>query len=174
VLNRRNSLALAGFLAKSCETAGESAVGPESKVDHPVVETALHRPLRNGPVTSEVLDLINAGPLFGEPDQRWEQCVTDLRDHAIKLERVPARDHLSDVEAALLDGIWREHGSKDQWQLVDWCHAHCKEWTPVTNGCAPIAVEQIGMALGKTPQQIQRLRQDAVELNRLDEIFTPA
>jgi hypothetical protein len=28
------------------------------------------------------------------------------------------------------------------------------------NGCAPIAVEQIGMALGKTPQQIQRLRQE--------------
>ena len=44
----------------------------------------------------------------------------------------------------------------------------------LTNGCAPIAVEQIGMALGKTPQQIQRLRQEAVELNRLDEIFTPA
>jgi hypothetical protein len=74
----------------------------------------------------------------------------------------------------LLDEIWREHGTKDQWQLMDWCHAHCKEWTPVTNGCAPIAVEQIGMALGKTPQQIQRLRQEAVELNRLDEIFTPA
>ena len=38
------------------------------------------------------------------------------------------------------------------------------------NGCAPIAVGQIGMALGKTPQQIQRLSQEAVELNRLDEI----
>jgi uncharacterized phage-associated protein len=130
--------------------------------------------MRNGPVTSELLDLINAGRLFGEPDQRWEQCVTDRRDHDIKLEHVPARDHLSDVEAALLDEIWREHGTKDQWQLVDWCHAHCKEWTSVTNSCAPIAVEQIGMALGKTPQQIQRLRQKAVELNRLDEIFTPA
>ena len=94
--------------------------------------------------------------------------------HDVKLERAPAREHLSDVEAALLDEIWGEHGSKDQWQLVDWCHAHCKEWTPVTNGCAPIAVEQIGMALGKTPQQIHRLRQEAVELNRLDEIFTPA
>lgn len=130
--------------------------------------------MRNGPVTSEVLDLINAGRLFGEPDQRWEQSVSDRRDHDVKLEQMPAREHLSDAEAALLDEIWREHGSKDQWQLVDWCHAHCKEWTPVTNGCAPIAVEQIGMALGKTPQQIQRLRQEAVELNRLDEIFTPA
>ena len=130
--------------------------------------------MREGLVTSELLDLINAGRLFGEPDQRWEQSVSDRRNHDVKLEQMPAHEHLSDAEAALPDEIWREHGSKEQWQLVDWCRAHCKEWIPVTNGCAPIAVEQIGMALGKTLQQIQRLRQEAVELNRLDEIFTPA
>ena len=63
----------------------------------------------------------------------------------------------------------------DNWgKPLEWCRAHCIEWTSATNGCAPIAVEQIGMAPGKTPQQIQRLRQEAVELNRLDEIFTPA
>jgi uncharacterized phage-associated protein len=87
--------------------------------------------MRNGPVTSELLDLINSGRLFGEPDQRWEQNVSDRRDHDVKLEQMPAREHLSDAEAALLDEIWREHGSKDQWQLVDWCHAQCKEWTSV-------------------------------------------
>jgi hypothetical protein len=41
----------------------------------------------------------------------------------------------------------------------------------VTNGCAPIAVEQVGMALGKSPEQVNRLRQEAIELNQLDEIF---
>lgn len=130
--------------------------------------------MRNGPVTSELLDLINAGRLFGETDQRWEQCVSDRRNHDVQLEQMPARDHLADAEVLLLDEIWREHGGKDQWQLVDWCHTHCKEWTPVTNGFAPIAVEQIGMALGKAPQEIQRLRREAVELNQLDEIFAPA
>jgi uncharacterized phage-associated protein len=130
--------------------------------------------MRNGPVTSEVLDLINAGRLCGETDQRWEQCVSDRRNHDVQLERSPEREHLSDAEVALLDEIWQAHGDKDQWQLVDWCHAHCKEWTPLANGCAPIAVEQIGMALGKAPAQVQRLRQEAVELNQLDEIFAPA
>jgi len=57
---------------------------------------------------------------------------------------------------------------------VDWCHDHCKEWAPTANGCAPIAVEQVGMALGKSPEQIIRLRQEAIELNRLDEIFAGA
>jgi hypothetical protein len=45
---------------------------------------------------------------------------------------------------------------------------------PVTNGCAPIAVEQVGMALGKSPGQVNRLRQEAIELNQLDEIFASA
>ena len=37
--------------------------------------------MRNGPVTSEVLDIINAGRLFGEKDTRWEQCISDRRNH---------------------------------------------------------------------------------------------
>lgn len=130
--------------------------------------------MRNGPVTSEILDLINAGRLMGETDQRWEQCITDRRNHDVTLEQMPQREHLADAEVALLDEVWAEHGGKDQWQLVEWCHAHCKEWTPVTNGCAPIAIEQIGMALGKSAAQVNRLRQEAIELNQLDEIFAVA
>jgi uncharacterized phage-associated protein len=130
--------------------------------------------MRNGPVTSEMLDLINAGRLIGESDRRWEQCVSNGTNHEVKLEKMPAREHLSDAEVSLLDEIWAEHGDKDQWRLVDWCHHHCKEWVPVANGCAPIAVEQVGMALGKSPEQVGRLRQEAIELNQLDEIFAGA
>lgn len=68
----------------------------------------------------------------------------------------------------------RAHGTRDQWELVEWCHAHCAEWTPVTRGCAPIVVERIGMALAKSPEQIRWLTQESVELNRLDEIFASA
>ena len=130
--------------------------------------------MRNGPVTSEILDLINAGRIMGETDQRWEQCITDRKNHDVTLEQMPQREHLADAEVALLEKVWAEHGGKDQWQLVDWCHAHCKEWTPITNGCAPIAVEQVGMALGKSAEQVNRLRQEAIELNQLDEIFAGA
>jgi len=130
--------------------------------------------MRNGPVTSEALDLINAGRLIGESDRRWEQCVSNRTNHEVKLEKMPVREHLSDADVSLLDEIWAEHGNKDQWQLVDWCHDHCKEWAPAANGRAPIAVEQVGMALGKSPEQIIRLRQEAIELNWLDEIFAGA
>lgn len=130
--------------------------------------------MRNGPVTSELLDLINAGRLVGENDTRWECCVSDRQNHDVQLEQMPEREHLADAEVALLEEVWTEHGAKDQWELVEWCHGHCAEWTPVTRGCAPIAVERIGMALAKSPEQIRRLTQESVELNRLDEIFAPA
>lgn len=130
--------------------------------------------MRNGPVTSEVLDLINDGRLYREADNRWEQCISDRADHQVKLEQIPERNHLSDADVTLLEEIWSEHGRSDPWQLVEWCHRHCQEWTPVTNGCAPIAVEQVGFALGKSPLQIKRLRQEAIELNQLDEIFSGA
>lgn len=130
--------------------------------------------MRNGPVTSEVLDLINAGKLSGETDTRWEQCISDRAKHEVTLQRMPQREQVSDAEVKLLDEIWQEHGGKDQWELRDWCHAHCKEWQPVTGGRAPITVEGMAKALGKAPAQIHRLRQEAVELNRLDKIFAPA
>ena len=130
--------------------------------------------MRNGPVTSEVLDLINAGRLIGEKDQRWEQCIRDRTNHEVRLEQMPNRENLSDAEVDLLGEIWAKHGGKNQWQLVDWCHTHCTEWVPVTNGCAPIAIERLGIALGKNEAQVNRLCQEAAELNQLDEIFAGA
>lgn len=58
--------------------------------------------------------------------------------------------------------------------LVEWCHAHCGEWTPLARGCAPIAVERMSQALGKPPEAVARLVREAAELNQLDEIFAPA
>ena len=130
--------------------------------------------MRNGPVTSELLDLINAGRLAGEQDNTWEQCITDRLNHEVKLVRMPPRRFLSDADLELIDEIWAQHGKRDQWQLRDWCHVHCGEWTPVTRGCAPIAVERIGQALGKPPEAVARLAREAAELNLLDDIFASA
>ena len=130
--------------------------------------------LRNGPVTSEVLDLINAGRLSGEADVRWEHCVSDRKNHEIKLEQKPERQQLSEAEVEIIDAVWREHGHRDQWQLMEWCHSHCGEWTPLAKGSAPISVERIALALGKPPEIIQKLSREVVEMNQLDEIFAVA
>lgn len=130
--------------------------------------------MRNGPVTSELLDLINAGRLEGENDTCWERSISDRVNHEIKLEQKPERLHLSDDELGLIEAIWQEHGRRDQWQLVDWCHTHCGEWSPLSRGCAPIPVERIAQALGKPPEIVQKLAREAAELNQLDDIFAAA
>src|SRR6266550_2908318 len=58
--------------------------------------------MRNGPVISEVMDLLNAGRLEGETDNRWAQCISDRVDHEIKLEERPQRQHVSDAEVELI------------------------------------------------------------------------
>lgn len=130
--------------------------------------------MRNGPVTSELLDLINAGRLEGEPDTRWERSISDRVNHEVKLEQKTERQHVSEAELELIEVVWLEHGQRDQWQLVEWCHTHCGEWTPLSRGGAPIAVERIAQALGKSPEIVRKLAREAAELNQLDEIFAVA
>jgi uncharacterized phage-associated protein len=130
--------------------------------------------MRNGPVTSELLDLINAGRLEGDVDTSWAQNISDRVNHDIKLEQKPAQVNLSDAEMELIEEVWRDHGHRDQWQLVEWCHTHCGEWTPLARGCAPIAVERIAQALGKPPEVVRKISREAAELNQLDEIFAVA
>jgi len=127
--------------------------------------------MRNGPVTSEVLDLMNEGRLYHESDRRWEQCISDRENHEVALLKMPEREEVSEAEVKLVDEIWATHGGKNQWQLVDWCHDNCKEWTSLSNGKARISVEQIAEALGKDSAEIARLSSEARELNRLSEIF---
>jgi hypothetical protein len=130
--------------------------------------------MQNGPVNSALLDLINAGSLWGEKDDKWERYISDRSGHEVKLRRKPKVQHLSPFELELVDEIYKIHGHRDQWALVKWCHKHCKEWTPLDEGRALIRLEDIGRAVGKTEKQRQRLKERADADAQLDRIFAAA
>jgi len=131
--------------------------------------------MTNGPVTSEILDLINYGRLRDVPSTIWEKSISDRINHEIKLvDHFPPRESLSDAEIKLIDQIWSVHGPKNQWELVEWCHSNCKEWTRLQKGCLSIGVENIAEALGKSPEAKKKLITEASELNMLDELFEHA
>lgn len=130
--------------------------------------------MQNGPVTSELLDLINAGSLWGVPTGDWEKLISDRQNHEVSLVEKPSYQHLAEAELGLIDEIYREHGAKDQWQLRDWCHEHCAEWTPLEQGHDRIPVERLAEAVGKTEDQIRHLTEGAAELNLLDAAFAKA
>ena len=132
--------------------------------------------MRNGPVTSELLDLVNAGELAGEEGSRWESLISDRKDHeiAIRGSAVPERESLSDVELELIGEIFAEHGGKNQWQLRDWCHERCAEWTPLQNGRERINVEELALNTGRSEKDAHRIAHEARETNLLARAFAQA
>jgi hypothetical protein len=123
--------------------------------------------LPNGPITSEFLDLINSGCLWGVAECRWEEFVSDRKDHEIGMIKEASRDHLSDSEIDLIDAIYQEHGKKNQWELREWCHEHCGEWSPLQEGRERIDLETVALNVGKGEEEVRRIKQEAVETNLL-------
>jgi hypothetical protein len=127
--------------------------------------------LPNGPITSELLDLVNSGCLWGAKDCHWEEFISDRQDHQVTMTKEPPPDHLAPAELDLIDEVYREHGAKDQFGLRDWCHEHCEEWTPLEQGRDRIPLERLARAVGKSEEQISRLKEEAEELNLLAAAF---
>jgi len=145
----------------SIETRGMPVVG------------GIYFSMRNGPVTSELLDLINSGSLADENDPRWEEHISDRANHRIALREdcLPVQEFLSDFELELLDHVYEQHGAKNEWQIRDWCHERCAEWHPLRDGRANISLESIAEAVGRDEHEISRLREEAEETNLLAAAF---
>jgi uncharacterized phage-associated protein len=123
--------------------------------------------LPNGPITSELLDLVNSGCLWGVKECHWDEFISDRADHEVKMVKEASRDHISDSEMDLIDAVYREHGKKDQWDLVKWCHEHCGEWSPLQEGRERIDIESVAVNVGKRDDEVRRIREEAVETNLL-------
>lgn len=123
--------------------------------------------LPNGPITSEFLDLINSGCLWGAKECYWDEFISDRANHEVKMVKEPSRDHISDSEMALIDAVYQEHGKKNQWELRDWCHEHCPEWSPLQEGRERIDIETLALNLGKREEEVRRIREEAIESNLL-------
>jgi uncharacterized phage-associated protein len=128
--------------------------------------------MRNGPVTSELLDVINAGKLADDVDSSWEQYISDRDHHEIVLQKEIPLDFISESEIELIESVYKEHGAKDQWQIRDWCHQNCGEWTPLQAGRERIMVEEIATNTGKTPEEVKVISEEARESNLLSYSFS--
>ena len=128
--------------------------------------------MRNGPVTSELLDVINAGKLADESDCSWEQFISTRNGHEVGLVDQAPVEFVSESEIQLIAEIYKEHGQKDQWQIRDWCHQNCGEWTPLQAGRERIQVEEIAINVGKSESEAKRISEEANESNLLSLVFS--
>jgi len=82
--------------------------------------------MKNGPVLSTVLNLINNGP---EPSpSKWFDYVSEPQGYDVCLKAEAPTDALSRFEMRLLDGVYEKFGKMDRWDLVKLLHEILPEW----------------------------------------------
>lgn len=127
--------------------------------------------MKNGPVLSQTYNLMK-----GEtPSSSWQRWVADIKDNEVELRaEVKGRDdfdELSDFDVGILDKVWAEHGHKTRWMLVDFTHEHCGEWRDPGYSSIPIDPRAQFFALGRSPEEAERLRNILSERRQLGSIW---
>jgi Protein of unknown function (DUF4065) len=123
--------------------------------------------MRNGPVTSEILDLINAGSLW-HCDTNWAEFISDRQNQEVALTRDPGAEHLSVFELELIAELFGRFEKADQWAISEWCHEHCGEWLPLDKGAEPISLTELAEEVGQPAEEILG---NATEQNFLAKVF---
>ena len=125
----------------------------------------------HGPVSSQTLDMMNG---FTKCNV-WEEFIRDREDHNIGLRKaviIDDLDELSDAEIEILDNIWSDFGSMDQWQIRDFTHEKFSEWTDPKGSSIPISYEQVFLALGRPPTEAKELANEIISRKTVNKILT--
>jgi len=126
--------------------------------------------MRNGPVISEVLDLINSGWLRGAQTD-WAEFISARMGNQVELRRPCETGRLAESELLLLSEVFTQHMNRSGRALADWCHEHCAEWHPLTQGRHEISVESMLEAGGKSEASIARVVREEAETRCLAELL---
>lgn len=114
--------------------------------------------MNNGPVLSQVLDLVN-----GEgSDGSWAAYVSSPSNYEVTLNaREPDNDEMSRFELRLLGEVYARFGKMDKWDLVRWLHYNIPEWRDPKGSVLSIEFADVLRANDVPEDEIQRIREQA-------------
>jgi uncharacterized phage-associated protein len=132
----------------------------------------LYFSMEDGPVLSTVLDFCKTRQA---QSRIWDEAIKKVSRWTVGLNRpFSERDlgPLSDAEIEILKRISERHKEDDQWVLSKIAHRDFKEWKePGPGSRLPIQPDEIMAAVGKTPSQIEEIREEARYDANLDKAF---
>lgn len=99
----------------------------------------------HGPVPSSALNGIN-GQLA---DAAWAKIALAGDNKTVVATEEIDTDRLSRADRAILDAVWEEFGTMSAWQLRNWTHKNCPEYTEVGASRISIDVDEILEAVGQ-------------------------
>jgi len=115
--------------------------------------------MKNGPVMSRLLDLAK-----GEVQSPvWSEHVERV-DFVLSMRKDSGPYWLSNAERDILRATHEKFLKLDDWDLCDWTHDNCKEWTDprkLGKKRVPIEADALLRAVGLTKTEIEEIRIEA-------------
>lgn len=109
--------------------------------------------MRNGPVLSKTLDIINMG---SEHKSDWSKFISDREGHDVlikpndEITSINDLKNLNNNDHEILKSIWDKFGQKSQWDLVEYTHQYCPEWKDPNGSAQIISHQELFNVLGLT------------------------
>jgi uncharacterized phage-associated protein len=131
--------------------------------------------MRNGPVLSMALDLMNGGST--QSTNGWGSLISAKENYELSLAHdidIHSLDELSKSDVEVLDQVWDEFGSMTRWDLVAYTHDNCPEWEDPNGSSNPIPLEQLFTAIGRSEDEATSLATNIREHRYVDEMFATA
>jgi uncharacterized phage-associated protein len=126
--------------------------------------------LPHGPVLTMTLDLMS-GNIHKDG---WDTWISGKEDYEVALKRNVERnalDELSDADLEILESVWKDFGRLSKWEIRDYTHAHCPEWTDPHGSSRPIAYYEILRAVGKSEEEARAISEYIESMDGLDKLF---
>lgn len=126
--------------------------------------------MKFGPVVSKVYNLIKEE----EDYLPWSVLIEKVSDTTVAVRSEPDLGSLSDADIAILTEVSDLYQKMDQFKLSKLTHDEFEEWTNPGNSSRPITVERVLEVLGKSPEEIDRIRRNTEEKQSFDRLFGAA
>ena len=126
----------------------------------------------HGPVLSAVLDRINMGKPNGQLQPcAWYEFISEPEGYMVSAKSDDT-DELSRYELAVLRETHEKYGRLNKWALRDLTHT-LPEWHDPNGSSYSLHPDTILKAMGRSTEEIQRIREQAEELWWLKHLASP-
>lgn len=118
--------------------------------DRPILNDDLYC-LDHGPIDSMTLNLIK-GDASNDNKKLWSEYLTavDPKTYVFGTAKSDIYfDELSEAEETVLRDLAQEFKTMKPFELVDWLHANCREWSNPKGTSVPLTYADVFKALGK-------------------------
>lgn len=131
--------------------------------------------MKYGPVLSGVYDLIKNKEVDSALSLWQKYILSDLKNNkkTVSLLTEPDIEELCEEEEEILKEVYQKFGHIDPFTVAEWTHS-LKEWQDpkiFNKKMIPISIDDILRNVGKTDEEIEIIRQEAIREAYLDEVL---